>query len=295
MWRFPSRVQEVSPLVSGEWSDWKLSSMYRTLVYLSSWLRWEMIECWVVDIASSVVFGTISELVRLQWFREAGCDVWFDKPFKTLHHSWCLCDVLVVIQTGYNRFLFCQRYNDRCFQAYGDDGLAEGDVENIGQDICQLEARSLSMHPGMLSGPASFRLSATLMASAGPTSIGEGPPLPLVVKDNASKRAKKLLSLSGREALLSALTCNPSTLGQYPPYVSWFAKVTLNSSRIGIFHGLDPFVLRRQGWSESSLVPCPEGCISGCQQRGHPCNHPWFMVATCSEGLQCNDILCAWS
>ena len=50
-------------------------------------------------------------------------------------------------------------------------------------------------------------MSAVLMVRDGPIDGGEGPALPLVVKFGFSKCAKKLLSLSGREASLSLTPC----------------------------------------------------------------------------------------
>lgn len=75
------------------------------------------------------------ELKRVQCCGEAGCDEWFDKLFKTLYHNWDQSNRTVVIQTGYSRF-FCHWDYGGGFEAFGDDGLAEGDVEDVYQDIC---------------------------------------------------------------------------------------------------------------------------------------------------------------
>ena len=101
-------------------------------------------------------------------------------------------------------------YDSGCFEASGDNGLTEGDV------LLAHKAQVLSTCPRMLSGPPAFHgltlvrvlhVSAALILRAGMIDGGEGPALPLVVRFGASKHAKKLLSLSGREASSSMTPC----------------------------------------------------------------------------------------
>ena len=72
-------------------------------------------------------------------------------------------------------------------------------------------AQVVSTRPGMLfcglTLVRALHVSAALMVRAGPIDGGEGTALPLVVRFGASKRAKKLLRLLGREASSSLTPC----------------------------------------------------------------------------------------
>ena len=96
-------------------------------------------KCWaginVQDSGAGVFLVQMSDDgVQSDGYRIHGCDVWFDKQLKTLLHNRCQSDGEVVIQTEYSWFL-CYWYYSGCFEASEDDGLTEGDVNDVSQDI----------------------------------------------------------------------------------------------------------------------------------------------------------------